>query len=273
MPKPGKPDPGHARPTRDSGAARAIRPPLGGSVVARPVEDSDEETLLPARLVCENLGYPPAVARRYLGHGLNFDELVAAANLGLVQAALRYDPERNVKFVTYADWWIRKAIIEALETQSGPVRLPRYQYERLRQMRRARAAWTSRFCVEPTADQLAMAAGLPREEVERLLQLSPTITSLEQPSVPGGERPLKELLFDERAESPQGSLLRRDLTARLLRHMASLKEKELRVILLRFGLDGEPAQTLRDTGRQLGISRERVRQIEQRALVKLRCMF
>lgn len=249
-------------------AARTER----GRTATKTAKTSHGEQLPDARLIRSALGYVPLVARRYLSHGLDFDELIAAGNLGLVQAALRFDPTREIKFVTYADWWIRKAILEALEVQVGPMRLPRYQYEKLRHVRRARAGWVARFASEPTSHELAEAAGFTPEEVDRLLGLVLTTTSLEQPSG-AGDTLLRDLISDPQSENPQGGLLQKDLAAHLLRQVAALSPKETQVIMLRFGLGGEPALTLRGVGRCLAMSRERVRQIELRALIKLRCMI
>lgn len=235
------------------------------------ISDPANDTFPTDRLIRGALGYVPSVARRYLGHGLDFDELVAAGNLGLVQAALRYDPERKVKFVTYADWWIRKCMLEAVENQVAPVRLPRYQSEKLRQLRKARAGWLARFGTEPTLDQLAMTTGLEHKDIESVLQLAPRGTSLDQPTSSGASpRQLRDVLCDPNSECPQGHAVRRDLTEQLLRLVAALPPREEQVILLRFGLGIPLPLTLRSTGRRMGLSRERVRQIELRALLKLR---
>jgi RNA polymerase primary sigma factor len=218
------------------------------------------------------LAYVPAVARRYAGYGVDFDELVAAGNFGLVKAALRFDPERKIKFITYAGWWIRKAILEALEEQVVPFRIPRYQQEKLRALRAARADYLSRIGDEPDEEQLAEASGIPREDAELLLRFLSSTVSLEQPLAPGDDRPLKELLPDAGSENPQGSLVRRELAQRLRGQLASLGQREREVISMRFGFGRERPLTLREVGRRLGISRERVRQVELRALVKLRRM-
>jgi len=216
------------------------------------------------------LAYVPSVARRYVGFGLDLDELVAAGNLGLVRASLRFDPARKIKFITYASWWIRKAVLEALEEQTGPFRLPRYQHEKLRVLRAARADARSRLGDEPNSEQLADASGLSPQDAERLCCYVPTSVSLEQPLASGDDRPLKEVLADAESESPQRSLVRRELARRLRRQVAQLDRRERQVIAMRFGFDGQSPLTLREAGRRMGISRERVRQLELRILLKLR---
>jgi len=225
------------------------------------------------RQICELLPYVPAVARRYANAGTELDDLVAAGNLGLVEAGLRFDPQRRVKFVTYADWWIRKAILETLGESSGPMRLPRHQRDRLRQLRQARDDWVATRGEEPSLHQLAETTGLAPKLVHRLLQLRKPSLSLEQPTGADGGKPLGELLEDSRRETPQGSLVRRDLARRVRRCIEKLGPRQRAILTHRFGLNDEPPMTLRETGEALGLSRERVRQIEFRALLTLKHTF
>lgn len=220
--------------------------------------------------VKDTLFYVPTLARRYMNRGLTFDELIAAGNLGLVEAALRFDPSRNVRFTTYASWWIRKSMIEAMGHQSGPMRLPRYQYDKLKLLRDTQRRFAARFGRRPDAHELATAAGLDSGEVERLMTLVTASVSLEQPATPHDDRPLKDTLEDSDVESPHRALVRRDLSQRLHRQLASLAARERQVLTLRFGLSEDVPLTLRETGVKLGISRERVRQVELRALSKLK---
>jgi RNA polymerase primary sigma factor len=230
-------------------------------------EDCSDRGL--AGLVRQGAVYVPVVARRYAGTGLDREELIAAGNLGVVQAALRFDPSRNLKFITYADWWIRKAIVEAIETLSGPVRMPRYRYEKLRWVKRARARWTARHRAQPTIEELAVASGVPVEQVRRLLATEPYGISLDQPTR-HDDRPLSESIHGPEEDCPQRSLIRRDLGDRLHRELAGLGPREQRVIRLRFGLDGALPLPLRAVGQLLGLSRERVRRIELDALLRIR---
>jgi len=229
-----------------------------------PVSGATEEQ------VREVLRYVPALSRRYRGLGLSFDELVAAGNLGVVEAALRFDSSRNVKFISYADWWIRKAIIESLEEQAGPLRLPRYQFEKLRRLQKAREDWIRRHHEEPSVEQLSRVAELPHNDVIRLVLYLRGAVSIEEPTRSSQDRPLKELLADRSAEGPLRRLIRRDLARRLRAHVQDLETREREVLEKRFGLNGEQPKTLREVGRELDISRERVRQIELRVLLKLR---
>lgn len=216
------------------------------------------------------LAYVPSVARRFVGCGVSFDELLAAGNLGLVQAALRFDPSRNVKFVTYADWWIRKSILKTIQEQSGPVRLPRYRLEQLRHLHEERSRIMRDTRREPDAEELAEATGRSPGEVDLLLGIGRRGVSLEHPANPNEPRPLGRLLADDLDKGPQRTLIRRDSLRHLRRLIGRLGMRERTVLQMRFGLNGHAAMTLREAGETLGISRERVRQIESRALRRLR---
>jgi RNA polymerase sigma factor (sigma-70 family) len=238
-----------------------------------PASERPRRTTQPGRLadlVRQGLRYVPTVARRYRGNGLDIDELIAAGNLGLVEAALRFEPERKVAFITYADWWVRKAIREALETLTGPVRLPRYRYEKLRRLRQTAAEWHNTRGRPPTLDELATEAQLPLRQTEQILAGNPHALSLDQPKHTDSDLPLSESMHDPSTACPQQSLIRRDLGSHLRRELAALDERQQEVIRLRFGLDGNSAMTLRQAAAHLGISRERVRQIELRALLRIR---
>ena len=221
-------------------------------------------------LIQEGLRYVPGVARRYLGNGPDLDELIAAGHLGVVQAAIRFEPQRKMKFITYADWWIRKAILEAIETLSGPLRMPRYRYDRLRRLRQARAKWTARHGETPTTEQLASVSGMPIRQVVEILATVPRGVSLDHPTHREEQRTLGESLQDPRSTCPQASLIRNDLVHRLRNELAALTSRERAVVRLRFGFGGRSPMTLRETGRMVDLSRERVRQIERRALRKIR---
>lgn len=216
------------------------------------------------------LAYVPHVARRYVGCGLPFDELLAVGNLGLVEAALRFQPSRNVKFVTYADWWIRKSILKALEEQAGPVRLPRYKREQLRSLQRARRDLRSRKGAEPSVNDLAQEAGISGRDVERLRTLGGSAVSLDDTYPPGSDRPLSDVLAVSDADGPDDAVVHGDLVRHLHGLVDRLAEKERSVVRLRFGLNGRSPMTLRAIGSELGISRERVRQLERRALLQLK---
>ena len=218
----------------------------------------------------EAIPYVPKVARRYRGCGVPFDDLLGAGNLGLVEAALRFDPGRGVKFVTYADWWIRKSILQTLERELGAVRLPRYRQQQLKLLADARRRFREERGRDAEATELPAWSGLREGDVEKLDRLGRNALSLDEPVRPGGDRSLAEAILHDDDLDPQDSLIRRD-SARFLREiLRTLSPKETRVMRLRFGFDGREPMTLRAIGSELGISRERVRQLEGRALQRLR---
>lgn len=258
---------------RRMGEVAPRREPVGSSadITSAPEGDGAAES---AAWIEGALAYVPCVARRYMGCGLPFEELLAAGNLGLVEAAIRFDPKREVKFVTYADWWIRKSILTAIEEQSGPVRLPRYRQEQLRMVYDARANLRFRVGREPELFELAQATGLPQDDVEKLLGIGRQSISLEHPTGGvDGERPLHEVLAEAAGHGPQDLLLIQDNSGRLRRFVHALGLREKAVLTLRYGLGGAAPLTLREVGRRLAVSRERVRQIEHRALLQLRRML
>lgn len=216
------------------------------------------------------VAYVPTVARRFLNSGLSFDELLAAGNLGLVQAALRFDPAREVKFVTYADWWIRKAIFKAIQEQSGPVRLPRYRLEQLRDLKDARSRLRHSKGRDPDASELAQATGRSAQEIDFLTNMDQRGLSIEQPASPHHDRSLGQVLADAPEKSPQDTLIRRDFLRHLRQLTRRLDPRERKVLRLRYGFGDRGAMTLREAAVVLGISRERVRQIERSALQNLR---
>lgn len=219
------------------------------------------------------MAYVPAVARRYAWCGVPMDELMAAGNVGLVEAALRYDPAREVRFVTYADWWIRKTILKTIQEQAGAVRIPRYRLERMRNLRALRGELRAAHGREPDTESVARAAGMTEDEVRKLLAIDRSTISLDQPVSSAGDRLWSETIPDPSDHGRPDALIGRDYAGHVRRSMTRLDPRERVVLVLRFGFLGGTTLTLREVGSRLGISRERVRQIERRAVTRLRSML
>lgn len=216
------------------------------------------------------MGRVPMVARRYLGCGVSFDDLLSAGNVGLVEAALRFDPQRKVLFTTYADWWIRKSILSTIQQQMGAVRLPRYRMEQIRQIRELRSELRSDNGADPTVEELAEAAGMDVCQIRTLLGISNTAISLDQPVGAGATRTVGECIACNGNESQDETIIRHDEIERVRELLDTLTAREQQILSLRFGFVGDRPMSLREIGACVGVSRERVRQIEQQTLKQLR---
>ncbi len=223
------------------------------------------------RLIKSNLRLVVSLAKKYIGRskGLTFLDLIQEGNTGLIKAVDKFDWRRGLKFSTFATWWIRQAISRALSDQARTIRLPVHIIETLYKLNKARKRLISILDREPTAEELAGEVGLPTEKVQRLLKYVPNPVSLETP-IGEGESLLKELIPDTSQVSPEkiGALV--NLREQLKRAIQDLSPKERNIISLRYGLEDGIMHTLEEIGKIYGITRERVRQIEIKALEKLK---
>jgi RNA polymerase sigma factor (sigma-70 family) len=210
------------------------------------------------------------LAWEYRHLGVPLEDLQAEGTLGLLEAAARYDPTRGVRFFSYAAWWIRKCIVEAISRQSMLVRVPRGPIRRLRIVREVERELSARLGRAPTTEESARGAGLREREVERALLTTRRVVSLHDPVGRDGNRTLEEVLADPREGRVDESLSRASGVVRLQALLDRLPARQRTVLVLRFGLDGHPEQTLQAIGTRLGVTRERVRQLEQKGLEQLR---
>jgi RNA polymerase primary sigma factor len=245
--------------------------PLPGEeerALGRRIQQGDQEAL--KRLVEANLRFVVSYAKRYRGLGLSFLDLIHEGNLGLMEAAKRFDPERNVKFISYAVWWVRQAIFHALSEHSRVFRLPQKLSGQVSKIEKQRERLAGELKRAPTTQELAAESSLSEEKVEALLLASRDDVSLSAAVGEEGTMELGDTLEQETVPSVELEMIRTSFERRIQSMVGDLEEKERDVIRMRFGLDGEEPRTLQEIGETLGLSRERIRQIESKAKEKLR---
>jgi len=236
--------------------------------LGRRIQQGDQEAL--KRLVEANLRFVVSYAKRYRGLGLSFLDLIHEGSLGLMEAAKRFDPERNVKFISYAVWWVRQAIFHALSEHSRVFRLPQKLSGQVSKVGNARQRLAAELERAPTTEELAERTELSKAEVEALLLAAGEDVSLSTAVGEDGNMELGDTLEQDTIPSVELELIRSSFEEQIRAMVAELDEKEREVIRMRFGLDGEEARTLQEIGEALGLSRERIRQIESKAKEKLR---
>ena len=235
--------------------------------LARKIRQGDQKAL--DRMITSNLRFVVSIAKKYLGRGLPLADLIAEGNTGVMEAAHRFDEARGFRFITYAVWWIRQAILKALAEQRKVVRSPLSHYDDLEEIGRKRDHLSQELEHEPTPEELANETDLALARVERALALIKSDLSLDSPLTSYDDMSLMDILHDEKVMTDQ-SLLERDMNEVIQRSLSGLEDREAEVIRLYFGLDSEESMTLEEIGTRLGITRERVRQIRNRAIDRIR---
>jgi RNA polymerase primary sigma factor len=233
------------------------------------IETSDRTVRQAKRELMEaNLRLVVSVAKRYLGSDLSLLDLVQEGNIGLMKAVDRFQYRRGFKFSTYATWWIRQAITRAIADHSRTIRIPVHMVETLNRISRANRSMVNEMGREPTPEELAQRTGVPAKKVRLILESSRRPLSLETPI--GEDSELGDFLEDKSAGSPTDSLMGQDLTTQVERALATLSSREKEILRLRFGIGDEGEHTLEEVGKRFDVTRERIRQIEAKALRKLR---
>ena len=228
------------------------------------------DTIALEQLTKANLRFVVSVAKQYQNQGLSLSDLINEGNLGLIKSAQRFDETRGFKFISYAVWWIRQSILQALAEQSRIVRLPLNRVGTLNKLSRTFSQLEQKFKREPTAEELAEALEVTPAEVSDTMKISGRHISVDAPFVQGEEHSLLDVLEDNDEDKPDGSLIDESLCKDIERSLSLLTEREAGVISFYFGLKGGNAMTLEEIGARFSLTRERVRQIKEKAIKKLR---
>lgn len=236
--------------------------------LAKRIKEGDQIAL--EKLTKANLRFVVSVAKQYQNQGLSLGDLINEGNLGLIKAAQRFDETRGFKFISYAVWWIRQSILQALAEQSRIVRLPLNRVGSLNKISKTFSELEQKYEREPSPEELAEVLDVTTAEVVDTMKISGRHVSMDAPFVQGEENSLLDVLENDSEETPDSGLMNDSLRREVQRALSTLTQREADVITFYFGLNGEHAMTLEEIGEKFNLTRERVRQIKEKAIRRLR---
>ncbi|MDH3672648.1 MAG: RNA polymerase sigma factor RpoS [Gammaproteobacteria bacterium] len=238
---------------------------------ARRAQKGDDDSR--KRMIESNLRLVVKIARRYMNRGLALLDLIEEGNLGLIRAVEKFDPERGFRFSTYATWWIRQTIERGIMNQTRTIRLPVHVLKEINIYQRAARHLSQKFDHEPTPEEVAELLDKPIDDVKNMLGLTERVSSVDAPLDDDPDRSLLDAVADEQTQDPEKVLHREDLQLQIEAWLGELNDKQREVVERRFGLNAREISTLEEVGADIGVTRERVRQIQVEALRRLRVLL
>lgn len=236
--------------------------------LARRIRSGDDIAL--SKLIKSNLRFVVSVSKQYQNQGLSLPDLINEGNLGLIKAAKRFDETRGFKFISYAVWWIRQSILQALAEQARIVRLPLNKIGSLNKINKVLAKLEQKFEREPTADEIAKILEISPKDVKNALKTSGRHVSMDAPLADGEDGNLYDVMYNKDLPGPDKNLLTDSLRKEIERVLTALSKREAEILRLYFGLNGVPPSTLEEIGEEFDLTRERVRQIKEKAIRRLK---